>query len=504
MLSAINEVSATEESSRATVLLEKQQLAIYRRTDRLFAILMAVQWIAGIAASLWISPRTWSGSESETHLHVWAAIFLGGAIASLPIVLVWCSSGRTLTRHVIAVSQMLMGALFIHLSGGRIEAHFHLFGSLAFLACYRDWKVLTTATIVAAMDHWVRGWFWPESVYGVIGGASFRFLEHAGWMLFENIFLIITIRQSIDDMALNARNQATLETTNTRIELEVQRRTRELRNALAEIEQTSNQLADANKTLEEQNHELDQFTYIASHDLQEPVRKLVSFSRLLEQDIDCELNEDAQRDLEFIVDAANRMRNLVQALLELSRVGRAAMKHDPVDLGECVDDAINALQLAIEESDAVVSRDDLPVVVGDRVMLTQLYQNLISNALKFVKEQTPVVHLTCYMGEGQVLLGVRDNGIGMKSEYAERIFQPFQRLHNRGEYEGTGIGLSICKRTVQRHGGEISVESELGKGTHFYFSLPLASPPVSSTSGDKPVVVAPLGFANDFSSAVQV
>ncbi|WP_044253772.1 sensor histidine kinase [Rhodopirellula sp. SWK7] len=459
------------ESIRADELMVEQQQTIFARTDRVFAALMIFQWIAGIIAAVWISPRTWSGAMSETHIHVWAAIFLGGMIASLPVFLVWCKPGSALTRHVIAVSQMLTAALFIHLAGGRIEAHFHIFGSLAFLACYRDWKVLLTATVVAATDHLVRGWYWPESVYGVLSGASYRFIEHAAWIVFEDVFLFVTIQQSIVDMRRNASNQARLESTNTRIESEVQRRTHELRDALREIEQASAQLAEVNKALEEQNKELDQFTYIASHDLQEPVRKLVSFSRLLEQDIDGELNEDAQRDLEFIVDAAKRMRSLVQALLELSRVGRAAMKNEPVDLNECVDDAINALQLRVEETGAEITREELPTVIGDQVMLTQLYQNLISNALKFIEDKNPRIQLTMRSDAGQCLLGVRDNGIGMKPEYAERIFQPFQRLHNRGEYEGTGIGLSICKKTVQRHGGEIWVQSEKDQGAHFQFSL---------------------------------
>ncbi len=473
MLSAVNTTHSAEELQRAGELLRRQQQTIYARTDRLFAILMIIQWVAGIGAALWISPRTWAGVMSETHVHLWAAIFLGGAITGLPVFLAWFRPGTALTRHIIAIGQMLTSALLIHLTGGRIETHFHVFGSLAFLACYRDWRVLATATIVVASDHWVRGWLWPESVYGVLSGASFRFLEHAGWVVFEDIFLLVTIRQSITDMQHNARNQAALESTNSRIELEVKRRTEELRQSVAETAETSQKLAKANIALEQRNTELDQFTYIASHDLQEPVRKLVSFSRLLEQDIDGDLNEDARRDLGFIVDAANRMRNLVQALLELSRAGRSAMKQTRVEINDCVDDALHALALRIEESGATVTRGDLPVVIGDQTMLTQLYQNLISNALKFIEDKTPEIELTVTRDGQYWVLGVRDNGIGMKAEYAERIFQPFQRLHNRGQYEGTGIGLSICKKTAERHGGEIWVESDEGKGAHFQFSLPI-------------------------------
>ncbi|MDH3718809.1 MAG: hypothetical protein OES79_11880, partial [Planctomycetota bacterium] len=167
---------------RAEALFVANQQQIYRQTDRLFAALMFVQWLGGIAASLIVSPRAWEGTISETHVHVWAAIALGGAIAALPITLALIMPGRAVTRHVIAVGQMLTSALLIHLCGGRIETHFHIFGSLAFLAFYRDWRVLITATIVVAVDHFVRSIYWPQSVFGVLTASPWRAVEHAGWV----------------------------------------------------------------------------------------------------------------------------------------------------------------------------------------------------------------------------------------------------------------------------------------------------------------------------------
>ena len=146
---------------RTEELFHEHQQNIFKSTDRMFAGLMAVQWVLGIAAALWISPRTWVGATSETHPHVWAAIFLGGAISFFPILLALKLPGRALTRYTIATAQLLMSALLIHLTGGRIETHFHVFGSLAFLAFYRDWRVLIPATIVTALDHLLRGVFWP-------------------------------------------------------------------------------------------------------------------------------------------------------------------------------------------------------------------------------------------------------------------------------------------------------------------------------------------------------
>src|SRR6266480_919358 len=155
-----------KEECQAQRLFQRLQHEIFCRTDRLFAGLMTFQWFAGVVAALWISPKTWAGTQSQTHIHVWAALLLGGAITSLPVLLALTRPGRTVTRHVIAVGQMLTSALLIHLLGGRIETHFHVFGSLAFLAFYRDWRVLISASAVVAADHFIRGLFWPQSVYG--------------------------------------------------------------------------------------------------------------------------------------------------------------------------------------------------------------------------------------------------------------------------------------------------------------------------------------------------
>jgi two-component system sensor histidine kinase/response regulator len=196
---------------RAGALFEGYQQEIYKHTDRLFAGLMGFQWIAGIIFALWVSPRTWSGSVSRTHVHVWAAIVVGGTISLFPALLALVRPGRPSTRYTIAVAQMLMGALLIHLTGGRLETHFHVFGSLAFLAFYRDWRVLIPATNVVALDHMLRGMFWPQSVYGVLVVSQWRWVEHAAWVIFEDVFLLVSIRRSITEMRETADRTATLE-----------------------------------------------------------------------------------------------------------------------------------------------------------------------------------------------------------------------------------------------------------------------------------------------------
>ena len=254
------------------------------------------------------------------------------------------------------------------------------------------------------------------------------------------------------------RERVTLQRINAELEQRVSERTRELERRTQELERF--------------NNELDQFTYVASHDLQEPVRNLVSYSTLLKEDLGGELSEDATEDLFYITSAASRMQQLVQDLLALSRAGRAAVKTEPVDLNDCVNHALDALRICIDETEAEVILTPLPTVLGDATLLTQLYQNLLGNALKFVGEERPVIHLTVEREDDMWILGVRDNGIGLAPEYAEQIFKPFKRLHGMADYAGTGIGLSICQKAAERHGGRIWVESGPGQGAHFRFTLP--------------------------------
>jgi len=212
---------------RAAVLFREHQDRIFRRTDALFAGLMVCQWAAAVAFAHWVSPRTWAGRYSQSHIHVLAAVVLGGAITLVPVALALLRSGRRSTRYAVAIGQMAMSALLIHLSGGRIETHFHVFGSLAFLAFYRDWTVFVPATIVVAVDHLARGLYWPESVYGVTAG-SWRWIEHAAWVAFEDVFLVNACWQSVREMSDIARQQAELEVANEKTEQTVIERTSEL------------------------------------------------------------------------------------------------------------------------------------------------------------------------------------------------------------------------------------------------------------------------------------
>lgn len=244
---SIDRETSPATNPRVAEIFQEHKQLVYQRTDRMFAALMTLQWVAGVAAALWVSPKTWAGTESQTHPHIWAALFLGGAISSLPIVLALTRPGHPSTRYVIAVGQMLMGALLIHLTGGRIETHFHVFGSLAFLSFYRDWRVLVPATVVVAADHFLRGLLWPQSVYGVLTASEWRWLEHAGWVLFEDTFLFIAIRHGIGEMRSIAERTAQIERLNEGLEAHVASRTAELVAANRELrhsEQRFRQIAE--------------------------------------------------------------------------------------------------------------------------------------------------------------------------------------------------------------------------------------------------------------------
>jgi two-component system sensor histidine kinase/response regulator len=215
-------------AQRAETCLRLQQKKLWQRTDRVFAGLLAFQWLAALVIALVATPNTWEGLARSVHPHVWLALVVGGWIVALPLILVWQRAGDALTRYVVAIAQMLMGALIIHLSGGRIETHFHVFGSLALLAIYRDWKVLVTGSAVVAADHFLRGMFWPESVFGLAEPGSLRWLEHTGWVVFEDLFLIPACLQGTAEMQANALRQAELETTRSQIEKTVHDRTGQL------------------------------------------------------------------------------------------------------------------------------------------------------------------------------------------------------------------------------------------------------------------------------------
>jgi light-regulated signal transduction histidine kinase (bacteriophytochrome) len=254
----------------------------------------------------------------------------------------------------------------------------------------------------------------------------------------------------------------------------------------AQIRQAEEALRQQAQELVRSNKELEQFAYVASHDLQEPLRMVTSYVQILAQDYEGRLDADADRYIGYAVDGADRMKVLIRDLLEFSRVGSQGKPFEPTHCGEVMEQVVSDLEGAIEESRGKVTWEALPTVMADATQLAQLLRNLVGNGIKFRGEASPHVHVSAELADcgaglseaeqsprGEWLFSVRDNGIGIAPKYYERIFQMFERLHHRSEYPGTGIGLAICQKIVERHGGRIWVESELGEGSTFYFTIPL-------------------------------
>ncbi len=524
MQTIIKEAPATavSEAGRAAMLMAGSQQQIHQRTDRMFAWLMVWQWLGGIIAAFVISPRTWEGTISHTHIHVWAAIFLGGAISAFPVFLALRHPGQVFTRHTIAVAQMLTSALLIHLTGGRIETHFHVFGSLAFLAFYRDWRILISATLVVALDHFVRGVFWPQSVFGVLTPSSWRWLEHAGWVLFEDLFLIISIRQGLADMRQVAERQASLEAVNASIEQRVSDRTKELEREIHDRVQTQAKLEETHKQLLEVSRQAGMAevatgvlhnvgnvlnsvsvsaTVVCDRLRQSEVDDLKAAASMLEGKnggLSRFLTEDPKGKLlpEYLLKASGQlaaerdelvseMTGVVEHIEHIKEIVAMQQTYakvfgvmEPIAPAALVRDALKMNMAAFERHGIRVIEqfdENVPAVLVDRHKVLQIMVNLLRNAKYALDAQAPpekrLEIAIVSDGVARVEITVRDNGIGIAPENLTKIF-----AHGfTTKKDGHGFGLHSGALVAKQMGGALTVKSDgLGNGAAFTLELPIA------------------------------
>ncbi|MBL1275343.1 MAG: hypothetical protein COB30_004595 [Ectothiorhodospiraceae bacterium] len=294
-----------------------------------------------------------------------------------------------------------------------------------------------------------------------------KIIAYAVPLLGLSLDYVRTYREEQEVTAELERSRARLDEKNKMVE----HTNKELKSEVRMRKRAESALEVRAEALERSNKELREFAYVASHDLQEPLRMVASYTQLLSRRYKGRLDDDADEFIGFAVDGANRMQRLINDLLSYSRLDTQTKALSPMQLNDAYDWAVANLEMAISDSGSIVTRDDLPEVMGDMSQLGQLLQNLLGNAIKFRGEISPAIHVGATLIDGHWEISVKDNGIGIEKEFLERIFLIFQRLHQREAYEGTGIGLALCKKIVERHGGKINVESTPGEGSRFIFPL---------------------------------
>ena len=472
--------SASEPMTTATAdeLLETARNRIHRQTDRLFAGLLAFEWIAGCCTALWLSPLSWTGKLARTHPHVWVALLLGGVVCSLPIVFALKFPGRTMTRQMIAVAQALMSTLLIHLTGGRIETHFHVFGSLAFLAFYRDWRVLISASGVIVIDHLVRGLLSPQSVYGVLNPTWTRSLEHAGWIAFEDLFLVISCLRTQKEMLETARREAQLLVVNDDVERQIVARTAELTDSRDQLARQADELRRASQSATAANVAKSEFLANMSHEIRTPMTAILGYAELLlnEGDLTCAPARriDAIRTIQRNGD---HLLNIINDILDLSKIEADKLGVENISFAplQIVADVESLMRVRCDGKNiALTTRFDTPIpatIRSDPTRLRQVLVNLVGNAVKFTESGTVEIAVRVTGNEAKFLeFDVTDSGIGMTSEQVERLFLPFSQADNSTtrNFGGTGLGLSISKRLATLMMSELSlVRSCPGKGATY-------------------------------------
>jgi two-component system, NtrC family, sensor histidine kinase HydH len=445
-----------------------------RKTDRMFSYLFVFQWILGIILAAANSPLSWEGNQSFIHPHLWSAVFLGGVVSLFPVFLILKNPGHPVNKYIATVAQMLTSTLLIHYTNGRLETHFHVFGSLAFLAFYRDVRPLILGTLITAVDHFIRGLFFTESIYGILMASPWRALEHASWVVFEDIFLVIGINSRnryIRDLAFN---QARIEETLATVEEKVRERTQELEESQKLVYEQQASLINSSKL-----SSLGVMAAGVAHEVNNPlaiISNAVTFVKKQKQRgiLDDEALLESMDDIESTV---KRISQIIVGLRNLSRDSKDE-EHTPVTLQEILHDVLGVCQERFKHNSVdfeIKDRDQLLNVPIScmRVQISQVLMNLLMNSFDAVQDlEEKWIKLTIEKTSSGVSIQIIDSGKGISDEIIQKIFKPFFTTKDVGK--GTGLGLSLSMSIIEKHKGKLFVDKN-SPNTKFVVELPLAS-----------------------------
>ena len=466
---------------RGRELVQTQLAKIRGRVSYWFAWLMFAQWLAApLVAFLLITPFSCFGNTGNSYGHVWYSLVLGTVIVVVPIFLAVTQPGRARTRYVIAVAQMLMSALMIYVIGGSVEAHLHVFVSLALLAFYRDCRVLMLATLVVAVDQVIRGVYWPQTVFGVLVEGELQWIEHACWILIEVVLLCRFVQASINETRRFAEIQAQLELTNDIIETEVVQRTKE-------IESSRRKLLHAKEQAESAARAKSAFLANMSHEIRTPMNGIIGMTELT---LDTDLDQEQRDYLSTVQLAGDQMMTLIDDILDFSKVeaGKMNIVETEFSLLESVAQWMSTLALKADSKNLelkVQVGSDIPnLLIGDIQRIRQIVLNLVDNAIKFTANgevKVQIERLPSSLAQGDrkrvnLRCSVIDTGIGMTEDKLELVFLPFEQVDSSmtRNYGGTGLGLAISKQLAELMAGKLWAESTVGQGSTFFFQVELA------------------------------
>ena len=449
------------------------------KIDRMFGTIFIGQWLFGITLAFFVSPKSWAGAYSQTHIHVYMAIFLGGLTALFPAYLNFAHPGERLNRNLNSVAQMLFTILFIHLTGGRIETHFHVFGSLAFLAFYRDWRLLAIGTFVTAADHLLRGIYWPQSVYGVLAASPWRSLEHAGWVIFEDVILLYSISNGLKELHTMSQKQVELEEAVTVLKEanleELHRINQSLEQAVrertAQIIEAESKLVHSSKM-----SALGEMAGGVAHEINNPLAVIKMNTAQVEELLRGETTDKKLiiSRISSIIRMTDRIEKIVRGLKSISRDGN----EDPfqkVNVRNLIDDTLQLCQERIRRFGTGLIVDPIDENLsfhGRETQISQVVLNLLNNSFDAIEDlPNKWIRLNVQSTEEWLEIRVIDCGAGVPESVQKKIFEPFFTTKEIGK--GTGLGLSISVGILRQHNGELKIDSEIAN-TCFVVRLPIS------------------------------